>query len=949
MLKQHGATWARVVLAFVGVMGVAGLAPAARGGDEPRPASDWITTGMDCQVYTAGDVDGDGFADLLTINGNRDLCLAASVHGWKSAGWRVVAGDFSPEAKALLVDGGKRRKDDRRETRASDRPVRIIVVESGRVVVVSIEEDGKAGARVETKAPEGKTFIAMETELALMGGDSPVVRDSAAGLWRVGPDGKCEPDPAAVALSNAVVMENLAPPGSLSTAMEEGLSPPPYDGAAKELCRFDSGFSAKGGRLRWAVFATDKPYPHHVVRYAVIESDDERDSDADGLTDEEEARLGTDPRDRDTDGDGLLDGWEVHGLPGERVKDLGWRIGLFGASDIEKVDGGAAVGGEGAADAQRRLSPRRKDVIVNISFFEQVDRARFEVELPKIQRVYRELSCANPDGTTGVWLHFRDIGSVVPAEDQKMPWWDVGTKYFAKSERGLMHWMQVTPWGGGQSSETGDMGGCGNNWAVFAHELGHQVSLSHTGDSSPGWCPLYPSLMNYAYSYSFDGDHDRPHFSSGEFRGLMLDERHLIEKLPFAYERVEFLANHPFRFTLKDNGGGTTLIDWNHNGSFDEGEVTADVNYGGSTQAGERKTHALTGSSPSLAYIAGKCFIAAATHKQTAIAVKMCKGGEEWGPERECSSSSSRFDPVLIGGDDYGVLLVRKFDGWAVTSVKPSEKADEGPVIDKLRPLGGLMAMDLSGIRIGERVLLIARHDDHSLEWRWLDGASGEKPALSEARRLELTSMVPVGLAVNPAESLNGSGATVTVVSSARDEKRGPFCMRVSSLRISGDEVTETPAEWTSGEGRCHCTSRPVAVYPYVSTASGQAAVATPLTIFHTGWTDGNGTWTGWRTIRVGNKALNDGWLTCQLYDEWTRSRAALGFADGAQGAYYAFRWDPGDHHDWKINTMFVARGGYGIDEAPMRDFDDGAKIGLWGIRHSILTMPMDEEIAKSK
>ena len=36
------------------------------------------------------------------------------------------------------------------------------------------------------------------------------------------------------------------------------------------------------------------------------------DSDGDGLTDEEELRLGTDPNNPDTDGDGLLDGEEVH-------------------------------------------------------------------------------------------------------------------------------------------------------------------------------------------------------------------------------------------------------------------------------------------------------------------------------------------------------------------------------------------------------------------------------------------------------------------------------------------------------------------------------------------------------------------------------------------------------------------------------------------------------------
>jgi hypothetical protein len=81
------------------------------------------------------------------------------------------------------------------------------------------------------------------------------------------------------------------------------------------------------------------------------------------------------------------------------------------------------------------------------------------------------------------------------------------------------------------------------------------------------------------------------------------------------------------------------------------------------------------------------------------------------------------------------------------------------------------------------------------------------------------------------------------------------------------------------------------------------------------------------------------------LYDEWTRSRVALGFADSPDGVFYAFRWDSGDHHDWKTNTMFVAKGGYGIDAEPMRDFNDGAKVGLWGIRHSILTMPTDAEL----
>jgi hypothetical protein len=96
---------------------------------------------------------------------------------------------------------------------------------------------------------------------------------------------------------------------------------------------------------------------------------------------------------------------------------------------------------------------------------------------------------------------------------------------------------------------------------------------------------------------------------------------------------------------------------------------------------------------------------------------------------------------------------------------------------------------------------------------------------------------------------------------------------------------------------------------------------------------------TAWRTRRVGNKALDDGWLTCLLYDEWTLTRVGVAFVDGPQGAIYSYRWDPGDHGDMTVNMLQTAHNGWGIDADPMRDFDDCAKITRWGIRHSILVM----------
>ena len=85
------------------VLTCAGTKTTAAAQAEPLPASDWITMGLDCAVFAAGDVDGDGWADFLTINGNRDLCVARSDNGWKSAAWAGIASDVSPTAVGMAV------------------------------------------------------------------------------------------------------------------------------------------------------------------------------------------------------------------------------------------------------------------------------------------------------------------------------------------------------------------------------------------------------------------------------------------------------------------------------------------------------------------------------------------------------------------------------------------------------------------------------------------------------------------------------------------------------------------------------------------------------------------------------------------------------------------------------------------------------------------------------
>ncbi|MBL8763778.1 MAG: hypothetical protein JNM07_05875 [Phycisphaerae bacterium] len=845
---------------------------AAGGRADVLPGSDWATTGTDCRVFAAGDVDGDGFADVVTINGNRDLCVARSVKGWKSGPWAGAAADVDPGSAAMFVlpapggGGGE---------------VMVVAAGGGSVLLFSELREGKFANRKTLVAPPGVALVGR------VNAAERTVFDAAGGAWKVGTDGFAR------AVGTGVGEENLV----------GRVSPPPYEPGALPLASFAS-HGAASGDWAWTVFEATRPHAHRVIRAAVTGSPDSNDRDLDGLSDAEESALGTDPRDRDTDGDGLLDGWEVKGLP--RDVELGDRIALYRADASE-------------SERENMLSPLRQDVIVMVSPFEGVDRKAFEGEMPKIRRLFRDMNFVNRDGTRGLWVHFKMDPSDIPKAEHGKPWWDLGNARLKDAERGLIHWLQVTPWGGGQSSETGDMGGAGWGHDVFAHEFGHQLSLSHSGDSEAAWCPLYTSLMSYAFSYGFDGKHEGIHFSDGRFRETVLDERHLAERLPYPYEQLKYLANWPYRFTLKDAGDGTTLIDWNHNGAFDEGEVAADVNYGGSTYCGVRREHEAIASAPCLAYVGPTCVLLAADRTRDHLWMKSYLGDEKWSEKRPIANSGTERDPVLVGGPEFGLVLHHHLYNWRVTRFTVGEAGAVGAPV----AIPNLSSFELNACRVGDRVLLVCRRDDDSLEYRWLTFAGNDfgKPTVTPAVKLESRSLVTPGLAVDP------SDGRVVLVTSMHNSRGGVFAMRVTWLKVQGDRLWEQETSWTRGEGSGNgCCSRPVVAF----TDSGQ------LNIFHHGGPDDSGQMIAYRTSRVGNRTLDEGWLTCMLYDVWTRSRVPVGFANGPQGAIYAYRWDAGGEH---INWLATAHIGFGIEGVPMRDFNDGAKVSAWGIRHSILTM----------
>ncbi len=99
------------------------------------------------------------------------------------------------------------------------------------------------------------------------------------------------------------------------------------------------------------------------------------DSDRDGLADPEERAGPTDPASPDTDGDNYRDGWEVAG----------------------ETDTGAALPG---------ADPLHKDLYVQVTYLRGVDHETPPRVFDRVEAWFADMPVQNPDGETGVAVHF---------------------------------------------------------------------------------------------------------------------------------------------------------------------------------------------------------------------------------------------------------------------------------------------------------------------------------------------------------------------------------------------------------------------------------------------------------------------------------------------------------------------------------------------------------------
>ncbi|MEZ4292917.1 MAG: hypothetical protein R3E53_21240 [Myxococcota bacterium] len=243
------------------------------------------------------------------------------------------------------------------------------------------------------------------------------------------------------------------------------------------------------------------PFHTAVIPRVKYWSDDLVDTDADGLSDTTESTLGTHPGLEDTDDDGLLDGWELQGyrFTDGRIHAEG-NLPLLGAN------------------------PLHRDVFVEIDYVVTAigDQKMHVDSINKAKTTYAETPIANPDGKPGIAIHvYHDdpiantsaLGGVCGMRNY--------LGFFDESAHRIYHWAIAGPGEGGQADTVSNhlTFGTGNGnpgmdtrskfmaYATFVHELGHNLGLGHVGTNGSGQTnckPNYPSLMNYAYDYTFE-------------------------------------------------------------------------------------------------------------------------------------------------------------------------------------------------------------------------------------------------------------------------------------------------------------------------------------------------------------------------------------------------------------------------------------------------------------
>lgn len=884
----------------------------------------------------AGDVDNDGFGDLIAVypkdGGFIDVCLnstgtkasppSRALDGWAGECQAAVAGEFdaNPGADVVGVFGGKSvrmagayangRFQDLGQVfdlpRALEAPAATRLF--GGMVLIFSTKSGEgwliepAKRRAEPlRVPKGTVWVGQS-------GKTVAGQDEQGNVFTFKPEswttdkiiGRESKDARPAVIDGAIVFANSCWREGVVQNLDLGVLP--AAGAERLATDFDHD-----GDLD--VFEFRHGSEMHSGREVILRVNvgpGETDSDHDGLSNDEEAGIGSDVANPDTDGDGLLDGWEVKGFRG---------------LDLKALD----------------CSPLHTDVICLISRFENVAEATVKSELDRAMRFYSELRTPNPDGSTGFRFHPIYLDPV-KGDDMKNAWWVNRDKFRPAKWYGVVHWMQVTQGGGGQADQLGDGGSVAENalWAVFIHEFGHQMGMDHEGFWPSGLCPIYTSLMNYAYSYALEDDYNKIHYSDGQLKGYVLRETDLDETIPLPYEKVKFLEKGPYRFRLKPNGA-TTLIDWNWNGTFGEKHVRADINYSYSTNAGRRDDGGKTQTAPFLFTMKGHPYLLYGLHDfpadpKTDPSVSPEKPGKlvlkplvepfKWGEPFEVEKAGLTGEPTAFALGDSIHCYYQTEQGVVTRAVKATGKtfvASERVVVNPDKSL-----VPTVGEYKGRPFLFLWNPVTGVVQYSAVDKAG----KLGKPQELDAKSVNPVGMCEDTL-----TGEAIVAMAQNQDDAR-PNRWQIRRYREADGKLVPTTMDWVDGEkGGSRGTGRLTVLFD----SSRDAGKHGRVYIYGKGMTNKDTPWScTYVAHTIDDKTINGGWMVKRFYDEWTQTRSAPAAAWFGKDVIWAYRWVDGGQGA-SDNVLHVGYKALGIQDEPMGDHDDLSFFRNWGIRNSIL------------
>jgi hypothetical protein len=635
----------------------------------------------------------------------------------------------------------------------------------------------------------------------------------------------------------------------------------------------------------------------------------------------------------DGDGDGLLDEWESG-----QVKPAG--LDLPGL--------GCAVG--------------RRDMIVEISRFDDVPLEAVQKNMSDAAQYLASLPLENRDRSQGIAMHvvYRDV---FKQSDRDRAVRDVPA-LLPREHRGIVHFALLDNHGTGGGYTIGGLGGVSrlaNSTPVFLHELGHQLDLRHDGYWQAEESPLYTSLMNYSYGYGFDNRPSSWHYSDGRYSSVVLNERDLSERLPFPFEELHYLHAWPYQFPIRRGPGRTTLVDWNRNGVFGEEHVAADINYRSGTDPGRRHPLARAHTAPAvvahgdgeqtrLLVFYGRSpdpnahNVDLSPERPGALFLRIWSGtdcdaqGDDWSREIEIENGGLAGDPTAayVGGATW--LAYATSAGVAIRRITFDDQGPPRIEASKVVPDTQNVQPTL-GSWHRHLAMLLWRSAAEPVGLRVL-AIDKTEPKFQEEHKLSFHSLVPPAT-VPGADDPRRPALWVARLEGDDPQRRGQPEVRCIVPEPS-HSFREVERHWIGGIYFDGSFAGPREKYGErrMALAWREEAGFNKGRLYHVGLgpvSDASSQPVLYLAMQVADRSFGGGWLTRHFQGADSTPQSAVGACWLGDDLVVAFRHKSGDANDGDMLSLSFH--GLGIHPRLMGDFDDVGWIRDGGLFHSVYGM----------